>query len=64
MFRPECGTFEDVAIHDGHALRSGNLVEGPALIEQRDTALYVGGTFTARVDAHHSYLLTRRESGS
>jgi len=64
VFRPAAGTFGDVPIYDGHALRTGNVLEGPALVEQRDTALYVGSAFSAHVDAHHSYLLTRRESSS
>ncbi len=61
-FRPETGSFDEVPVYDGHALRTGNTIDGPALIEQSDTTLYVSGSFTAHVDTHHSYLLTRRES--
>ena len=61
-FRPESGSFDEVPVYDGHALRAGNTLVGPALIEQSDTTLYVSGAFTARVDAHHSYVLTRREA--
>ncbi|MHC4225011.1 MAG: hydantoinase/oxoprolinase family protein, partial [Planctomycetota bacterium] len=47
---PEREAFEQVEIYDGHALRSGNEIEGPALIERTDTTIFVSAGFRARVD--------------
>ncbi|HJP01996.1 MAG TPA: hydantoinase/oxoprolinase family protein [Planctomycetota bacterium] len=60
-FVPEAGDFVDVQVFDGHALRPGNVLSGPALIERADTTIFVSSSFDARVDAYSSCILTRRE---
>jgi N-methylhydantoinase A len=49
-FVPERGHFEEVPVYDGHRLRAGNVVPGPALLERVDTTVLVSAGFTATVD--------------
>ncbi len=59
-FVPETDAFADVPVFDGHALRAGNALAGPALIERTDTTIFVSDAFTARVDDLGSCVLTRK----
>ncbi len=56
------GTFEEIPVYDGHALKPGHRLEGPALIERRDTTLLLTGSYRCAVDRHGSCLITRREA--
>jgi len=47
---PERKAFEEVAVFDGHRLRAGNRITGPALIERADTTIFVSADFSATVD--------------
>jgi N-methylhydantoinase A len=58
---PEEGGFRPVAVFDGHRLRHGNRVAGPAVVEQRNTTLFVSGVFDLAVDALGSFLVYRRD---
>jgi N-methylhydantoinase A len=49
-YLPERDAFEPVPVYDGHALAAGNRLAGPALIERRDTTIFVSPSFSARVD--------------
>ncbi|MCP3918891.1 MAG: hydantoinase/oxoprolinase family protein [bacterium] len=60
-FVPEISAFADVPVFDGHALRAGNVLDGPALIERTDTTIFVSDAFRTRIDDHGSCLLTRKE---
>jgi len=53
--------FEDAAIHRGPALRSGDVVRAPAVIEETFTTIAVYPGWEARVDDAGDYLLTRAE---
>ncbi len=53
--------FELVPVYDGHALLSGNRLNGPALIERTDTTIFVSGGFDAEVDDLGSVVLQRKE---
>lgn len=59
-FVPGSGTFERVPVFDGHALRAGNEVRGPALVDRTDTTLFIGDAHDARVDELGSIVLHRR----
>ena len=61
---PEAGAFAEVPVYDGHALRAGNRVEGPALLERTDTTLFVSARYEAEVDAYGSVMLRRRAGGA
>ncbi|MGQ9583380.1 MAG: hydantoinase/oxoprolinase family protein [Thermoplasmatota archaeon] len=49
--------FEQVPVYDGHRLRYGNRLEGPALIEQVNTSTFVSSEFSVVVDRMGSYTL-------
>ena len=55
-----CGGFRPVAVYDGHGLRHGNRLSGPAMVEQRNTSLFVGAAFDLVVDALGSFVVYRR----
>ena len=47
---PECGGFVDTAVYDRYALKPGMEFNGPAIVEERESTLIVGGRGRARVD--------------
>ncbi len=53
-------SFETVPVYDGHKMRYGNLVTGPAIIEQITTAIFVGESFDCLVDEFGSFALYRK----
>jgi N-methylhydantoinase A len=57
---PEEGGFRPVPVFDGHRLRSGNQVAGPAVVEQRNTTLFVDAAFDMVVDPVGSFVVHRR----
>jgi N-methylhydantoinase A len=58
-FVPELREFTDIPVYDGHRLRSGNRIDGPALIERVDTTIFISAAHTARIDGLGSTLLER-----
>jgi N-methylhydantoinase A len=56
----EESAFRSVPVFDGHALRSGNRVGGPAVVEQRNTTLFVDAAFDLTVDPVGSFVVHRR----
>jgi len=56
-FVPETGAFAEVPVHDGHALRPGHVLAGPALVERVDTTVLVSASYGARVDDHGTLVL-------
>ena len=51
---PETGRFAELNVYDGHRLRAGNQVVGPALIERTDTTILVSSAFDAVIDEYGS----------
>ncbi|MGE3148846.1 MAG: hypothetical protein AB7K04_07245 [Pseudorhodoplanes sp.] len=60
VYVPETGRFETVKVYDGHALRHGNRIAGPALIETVTTVVLVSGQFDCVVDRYDSFALYRK----
>ena len=60
-FIPEDNAFGSVRVYDGHALQSGNIIPGPALIERTDTTILVTGRFRARIDDYGGCVLERTD---
>ncbi len=58
---PEERDFRPVPVFDGHRLRFGNRVPGPAVVEQLNTTLFVSGSFDMAVDSLGSFLVCRRD---
>ncbi|NIM89403.1 MAG: hydantoinase/oxoprolinase family protein [Candidatus Aminicenantes bacterium] len=50
-------TFEQVPVYDGHKLRHGNRVEGPAIIEQVNTTTFVTPEYSVLCDKYGSYTM-------
>jgi len=57
MYIPETNTFQDVQTYDGHRLRHGNRIAGPALIETVTTAVFVSASYDCVVDRYGSFVL-------
>ena len=54
------GSFESARVYDGHRLRSGNMISGPAVIETVTTAVLVSAGFDCLVDHFRSFVLYRK----
>ncbi|MEM2976939.1 MAG: hydantoinase/oxoprolinase family protein, partial [Thermoplasmata archaeon] len=60
MWLPVERRFEQVPVYDGHGLRWGNRLEGPALIEQVNTSTFVTPEFSVVVDRLGSFTIYRK----
>ncbi|MEI8325064.1 MAG: hydantoinase/oxoprolinase family protein [Betaproteobacteria bacterium] len=60
VYIPETKTFAQVDVYDGHRMANGNRVQGPALIEQETTAIFVSASFDCVVDALGSFALYQK----
>ncbi len=60
VYVPEDNAFKTVSIFDGHDLKYGNHIEGPAMIESETTAIFVSGSFNCVVDKLGSYALYKK----
>jgi N-methylhydantoinase A len=60
MYIPESKSFAEVPIYDGHRMRFGNRVEGPAMIEQATTAIFVSAAYDCVVDALGSFVIYQK----
>ena len=58
---PETGSFEPIPVYDGHRLRCGNRISGPALIETVTTTVLVSRSFDCMVDRYRSFVLYRKD---
>jgi len=57
VYIPERDAFAAVAVYDGHRMHCGHRVEGPALVEQQTTAIFVSESYDCVVDALGSFVL-------
>ncbi|MCK0506559.1 hydantoinase/oxoprolinase family protein [Aromatoleum anaerobium] len=60
VYIPETKTFRDVPVYDGHRMGHGNRIDGPAMIEQETTAIFVSASYDCVVDALGSFALFRK----
>jgi N-methylhydantoinase A len=60
MYIPEAGSFQPVPVYDGHRLRYGNRLTGPAMIEEVTTAVFVSSGYDCAVDALGSFAVCRK----
>jgi len=56
----EAQTFAPVPVFDGHALRYGNRIAGPALVEAVTTTTFVSASYDAVVDKYGSLVMFRK----
>ena len=57
IYIPERDAFAEVAVYDGHRMHCGHRLEGPALVEQRTTAIFVSDSYDCVVDALGSFVV-------
>ena len=57
VWLPEAGGFVSCPVYDRDALRSGNRIAGPAIVEQMDTTTVVLPGMTARVEPYLNLVL-------
>jgi N-methylhydantoinase A len=56
----ETASFESIDVYDGHRLRCGNMIEGPAIIETATTTVLVSESFDCVIDGYRSFVLYRK----
>ena len=59
---PGRGAFADVPVHDRYAMDPGTVVEGPAIIEEREATTIVPDACTLTVDAGRNLVLSLAET--
>jgi len=59
---PNPGGYVACPVYDRHALGSGDVVEGPALFEERESTCVIGAGDTVRVDEHLNLIVDLRAS--
>ena len=57
---PDPGGYVACPVYDRYALRSGDVVDGPALFEERESTCVIGAGDTARVDDHLNLIVELR----
>jgi N-methylhydantoinase A len=50
----------DTPVYDGEKVLAGNVITGPAVIEETTTTVVIPETYVCSVDRHKNYILTRR----
>jgi N-methylhydantoinase A len=53
------GHFVDTPVYDGEGVGHGHRIEGPAIVEERFTTIVVYPGWTAELDRHGNYVVTR-----
>ncbi|MBI2089791.1 MAG: hypothetical protein HYT78_13795 [Deltaproteobacteria bacterium] len=49
----------DTPVYDGERVRAGNVIQGPAILEEKTTTVVVPPSFQCRVDGFKNYLLQK-----
>jgi N-methylhydantoinase A len=57
VYIPERDAYAEVAVYDGHRMRCGHRLRGPALVEQQTTAIFISDSYDCVVDALGSFVL-------
>jgi N-methylhydantoinase A len=57
VYLPLEQAFREIPVYDGHRLRFGNKVEGPAIIEQVNTSTFVSPEYDVLCDKYGSYTM-------
>ncbi|MFQ6109325.1 MAG: hydantoinase/oxoprolinase family protein [Candidatus Aminicenantales bacterium] len=61
VYLPLKRAFEEVPVYDGHRLRYGHKIEGPAIIEQVHTTTFVTPEYNVLCDRYGSYTMYLKE---
>ncbi|EME69287.1 hydantoin utilization protein A [Paramagnetospirillum caucaseum] len=60
IYVPEDNAFRSVPVYDGHQMRHGNHVVGPAMIEEVTTAIFVSANYDCVCDQNGSFAIYRK----
>ncbi len=60
VYVPEDDAFDIVPVYDGHKMFHGNLVEGPAMIEEDTTAIFVSRDYACICDKLDSFTIYKK----
>ena len=60
MYVPEESAYRSVPVYDGHKTRYGNVIAGPALIEQVNTTILVTSSFDCICDNRGSFVVFQK----
>jgi len=60
VYVPEEGAFRSVPVYDGDRTRHGNLIAGPALLEQVNTTLLLTASYDCVCDSRGSFVAYRK----
>ena len=63
VWLPEVGNMVKVPVYDRYELAAGSVLEGPAIIEERESTVVVNGAAVIRVEADGSLAVRLREDG-
>ena len=63
VYVPEEGGFRSVPVYDGDRTRHGNLIAGPALLEQVNTTLLLTASYDCVCDSRGSFVAYRKGQG-
>ena len=55
------GKFEDYLLYDRDLLHNGNVVQGPAIVEQMDSTTIILSNQKATVDRYLNMMITRKD---
>ena len=55
---PDGGGFVDCPVYDRYRLQPGSVIEGPALVEERESTCVIGPGQTGRIDSFHNLVVT------
>ncbi len=58
VYFPEAGGFVDCPVHDRYAMGAGDVIEGPAVIEERESTIVLIPGSRASADEHSNILVT------
>jgi N-methylhydantoinase A len=58
VYFPEAGGFVDCPVHDRYAMAAGDIIEGPAVIEERESTIVLIPGSRATADEHSNILVT------
>jgi N-methylhydantoinase A len=61
VYLPMKETFVEIFVYDGHKMKCGNRVEGPAVIEQVNTTTFVTPEYNVVCDRYGSYTVFLKE---
>jgi len=58
----EMGKYIKTMVYDGNKLIPGNIIEGPAIIEENDTTIVVFPRWVCKLDGFNNYILTLKNN--